>query len=74
MPPSGPEDSASLGLRFDMCVDDPTTTAADVPGVSEEELRAIDAKIAERRRDKGFMDRLRRRHEALRPILKRLAG
>jgi len=42
--------------------------------VTEAARTAIDAHIAERRRDKEFKERLRRRHDEEHALYKRLAG
>jgi hypothetical protein len=47
---------------------------ADDQTVTEAVRTAIDAHIAERRRDKEFKERLRRRHDEERALYKRLAG
>ena len=47
---------------------------ADEQTVTEAVRTAIDAHIAERRRDKEFKERLRRRHEEERALYERLAG
>lgn len=47
--------------------------ASGISGVSEDELHEIDAKIAQRRRDTDFMDRLHGRHDAERRVYERLA-
>ena len=46
---------------------------ADEQTVTEAVRTAIDAHIEERRRDKDFKERLRRRHEAERELYERLA-
>jgi predicted transcriptional regulator len=46
---------------------------ADDQTVTEAVRTAIDAHIEGRRRDKGFKERLRRRHEEERELYKRLA-
>jgi hypothetical protein len=46
---------------------------ADGQTVTEAVRTAIDAHIDERRRDEGFKERLRRRHEEERELYKRLA-
>jgi hypothetical protein len=53
--------------------DEPSAVASGISGVSKEELHAIDAKIAERRRDTDFMNRLHGRHDDERPLHERLA-
>jgi predicted DNA-binding protein len=47
---------------------------ADGQTVTEAVRTAIDAHIAERRHDKEFKERLRRRHDEERALYKRLAG
>lgn len=47
---------------------------ADDQTLTETVRIAIDAHIAERRRDKDFKERLRRRHEEERALYERLAG
>jgi len=46
---------------------------ADEQTVTEAVRTAIDAHIDERRRDKGFKERLRRRHEEERALYERLS-
>jgi predicted DNA-binding protein len=46
---------------------------ADGQTVTEAVRAAIDAHIEERRRDKGFKERLRRRHEEERALYERLS-
>jgi hypothetical protein len=46
---------------------------ADEQTVTEAVRTAIDAHIEERRRDKGFKERLRRRHEEERALYERLS-
>jgi predicted DNA-binding protein len=46
---------------------------ADDKTVTETVRAAIDAHIEERRKDKAFMERLRRRHEQERELYERLA-
>ena len=46
---------------------------ADEQTVTEAVRTAIDAHIEERRRDKGFKERLRRRHEEERELYERLS-
>jgi hypothetical protein len=46
---------------------------ADEQNLTDAVRAAIDAHIAERRRDKGFKERLRRRHEEERALYERLA-
>jgi hypothetical protein len=53
--------------------DEPPAAVSGISGVSEDELHEIDAKIAQRRRDTDFMDRLHGRHDAERRLYERLA-
>jgi metal-responsive CopG/Arc/MetJ family transcriptional regulator len=63
----------SLRLPEDLAAELSAVAAADEMHISEAVREAIDKHIAERRADKGFQERLKKRLEQDRELLERLA-